>query len=68
MSDDPRPRRGSALAFAVAGRDGRVIAGWGAAAADELRRMVEARNLPIVAHEAKPILVAAFRGRPGDGG
>jgi DNA polymerase-1 len=46
----------------VAGRDGRVIAGWGADAADGLRRMVEARGIPIVAHEAKPILETRFAG------
>ena len=62
VSDDPRPRRGTAQAFAVAGRDGRVIAGWGAEAADGLRRMVEARGIPIVAHEAKPILETRFAG------
>jgi DNA polymerase-1 len=64
VSDDPRPRRGTAQAFAVAGRDGRVVAGFGAEAADGLRRMVEARDLPIVAHEAKPILVPRFAGDP----
>src|SRR5262249_30810943 len=52
VADDPRPRRGTAQAFAVAGRDGRVIVGMGAEAADGLRRMVEARDIPIVAHEA----------------
>jgi DNA polymerase-1 len=64
VSDDPRPRRGTAQAFAVAGRDGRVIAGWGAEAADGLRQMVEARDLPIVAHEAKPILEPRFAADP----
>jgi DNA polymerase I len=64
VSDDPRPRRGSAQAFAIAGRDGRVIAGWGTEAADGLRRMLEARDIPIVAHEAKPILVARFAADP----
>jgi DNA polymerase-1 len=64
VSDDPRPRRGTAQAFAVAGRDGRVVAGFGGEAADALRRMVESRDLPIVAHEAKPILVPRFAGDP----
>jgi DNA polymerase I len=64
VSDDPRPRRGSAQAFAVAGRDGRVVVGWGAEAADGLRRMVEARGIPIVAHEAKPILETRFASDP----
>ena len=58
--DDPRPRRGTAQSFAVAGRDGRVIAALGTEAADGLRRLVEARNLPLVGHEVKPILVARF--------
>jgi DNA polymerase-1 len=62
VSDDPRPRRGTAQAFAVAGRDGRVIAGWGAEAADGLRRIVEGRGIPIIAHEAKPILETRFAG------
>jgi DNA polymerase I len=62
VSDDPRPRRGTAQAFAVAGRDGRVVVGWGAEAADGLRRMVEGRGIPIVAHEAKPILETRFAG------
>ncbi|MEO5703510.1 MAG: DNA polymerase I [Candidatus Limnocylindrales bacterium] len=64
VSDDPRPRRGSALAFAVAGRDGRVVVGFGPEAADGLRHIVEARNIPIVAHEAKPILVPRFAADP----
>jgi DNA polymerase I len=58
--DDPRPRRGTAQSFAVAGRDGRVVAALGAEAADGLRRLVEARNLPLVGHEVKPVLVARF--------
>ena len=62
--DDPRPRRGTALAFAVAGRDGRVIAGLGDEASDGLRRMLEARDIPFVAHEAKPILVPRFAADP----
>ena len=58
--DDPRPRRGTTQAFAVAGSDGRVVAGMGVEAATALRTAIEARDLPIVAHEAKPILVARF--------
>jgi DNA polymerase-1 len=64
VTDDPRPRRGAALAFAVAGRDGRVVVGFGVEAADGLRHMVEARDIPIVAHEAKPILVPRFAADP----
>jgi len=65
--DDPRPRRGQALAFAVAGADGRVIAAADPETAGALRRLVEELDVPIVAHEAKPILVprfAADRGAP----
>jgi len=47
--DDPRPRRGTAQAFAVAGADGRVVAGMGVEAATALRQLIEARDLPIVA-------------------
>jgi DNA polymerase I len=60
VHDDPRPRRGVAQAFAVAGADGRVVAGMGSEAATALRRAIEARDVPVVAHEAKPILVARF--------
>ncbi len=65
VSDDPRPRRGTAMAFAVVGRDGRVVVGMGAEAADGLRHLVEARNIPIVAHEVKPILVPRLAADPG---
>jgi len=60
VSDDPRPRRGTVQAFAVAGSDGRVVAGMGAEAATALRNAIEARDVPIVAHEAKPVLVARY--------
>ena len=60
VSDDPRPRRGTVQAFAVAGADGRVVAGMGPEAATALRTAVETRDMPIVAHEAKPILVARY--------
>ena len=63
--DDPRPRRGTVQAFAVAGSDGRVVAGMGAEPATALRTAIEGRDLPIVAHEAKPILVARFAASPG---
>jgi DNA polymerase I len=58
--DDPRPRRGTPLALAVAGADGRVVAVEGAAAADRLRRLVERTGVPLVGHEVKPLLVARF--------
>jgi DNA polymerase-1 len=62
--DDPRPRRGTAQSFALAGRDGRVVAALGAEAAEGLRHLLEARDIPIVAHEAKPILVVKFAAEP----
>src|SRR4051812_1710110 len=60
VSDDPRPRRGQALAFAVAGGDGRILAAAGSEDATALRHLLETHGTPIVAHEAKPILVARF--------
>ena len=66
--DDPRPRRGSPLALAVAGADGRVVAVDGPEAADALRHLVERSGTPLVGHEVKPVLVARFaedpEGRP----
>jgi DNA polymerase-1 len=58
--DDPRPRRGSPLALAVAGADGRVMAADGAEAADGLRRLLARLDIPLVGHEVKPVLVAQF--------
>ena len=60
VADDPRPRRGTPIALAVAGPDGRVVAADGPEAADALRRLVEAAGIPLVGHEVKPILVARF--------
>jgi DNA polymerase-1 len=60
VADDPRPRRGTPLALAIAGTDGRVVAAEGAEAADTLRRMVEGAGIPLVGHEVKPMLVARF--------
>ena len=62
--DDPRPRRGTAQAFAVAGRDGRVVVASGPDASARLRELVETKAIPIVAHEAKPILGARFATDP----
>jgi DNA polymerase I len=58
--DDVRPRRGQAQAFAIAGADGRVLAAAGPSDAGGLRKLVERLDVPIVAHEAKPILVPRF--------
>jgi DNA polymerase-1 len=58
--DDPRPRRGSPLAIALAGADGRVVAFDGPEAAAAARRAVEAAGTPLVGHEVKPLLGARF--------
>ena len=58
--DDPRPRRGTALALAVAGSDGRVVAAHGEEASAALRRLVERTGTPLVGHEVKPVLVARY--------
>ncbi|HET9345561.1 MAG TPA: DNA polymerase I [Candidatus Limnocylindrales bacterium] len=60
LADDPRPRRGTPLALAVAGADGRVVAADGAEAADALQHLLEDAATPLVGHEVKPILVARF--------
>jgi hypothetical protein len=60
VADDPRPRRGTPLALAVAGDDGRVVAAEGAEAATALRRLLTRLGTPLVGHEVKPILVASF--------
>ncbi|MBA3876728.1 MAG: DNA polymerase I [Anaerolinea sp.] len=62
--DDPRPRMGSPLAFAVAGGDGRVVVAGGASDAERLRHLVEASRVPLVGHEVKPVLVARFAEEP----
>ena len=67
LADDPRPRRGTPLALAVAGPDGRVVAADGAEAADALRHLLETLGLPLVGHEVKPILVARFADDPAPG-
>ncbi|HEX2755745.1 MAG TPA: DNA polymerase I [Candidatus Limnocylindrales bacterium] len=58
LLDDPRPRMGSALALALVGMDGRVVAVEGVDAVAALRRALEASGTPIVGHEVKPLLVA----------
>jgi DNA polymerase-1 len=64
LADDPRPRRGSPLALAVAGADGRVVAAEGQEAADTLRRLLERLATPLVGHEVKEVLVASFADDP----
>jgi DNA polymerase-1 len=60
VSDDPRPRRGTPLALAVVGADGRAVAAEGPEASDALRRLVERLVTPLVGHEVKPVLVAGL--------
>ncbi len=64
LADDPRPRKGSPLALAVAGLDGRAVAVEGSADADRLRALVERLEIPLVGHELKPLLVARFAAEP----
>ena len=54
--DDPRPRRGTLMGFAVAGADGRVVAATGEAATT-FGAAVLACGHPLVGHELKPLLV-----------
>ncbi len=54
--DDDRPRRGTLLALAVIGSDGRVVAAVDTAAAD-LGKSLFAAGRPLVGHEIKPLLV-----------
>lgn len=53
--DDPHPRRGALIGFAVVGRDGRTIAAEGPAAAT-LAAAVLGAGRPIVGHDLKPLL------------
>jgi DNA polymerase-1 len=64
FADDPRPRRGTPLALAIAGSDGRVIAADGAEAATALRRLLQRMGTSLVGHEVKSVLVAAFADDP----
>jgi DNA polymerase I len=64
LLDDPRPRRGTPLALAVAGTDGRVVAADGAPAAEALRRLLVRLGTPVVGHEVKPVLVAGYADDP----
>ena len=65
LLDDPRPRRGQPIAFAVAGADGRTVAVEGAEDATTLRHLVERLGTPIVGHEVKPLLVLRIADDPG---
>ena len=64
--DDPRPRRGTPLALAVAGTDGRVGRGRGRRGAPTPCAACSSGSAtPLVGHEVKPLLVARLRRRPG---
>ena len=65
VQDDPRPRRGTPLALAVIGTDGRAVAADGQEAADGLRHLLERLRIPLVGHEVKPVLVAGLAEDPG---
>jgi DNA polymerase-1 len=62
--DDPRPRRGLPLAFAVAGIDGRTVAVEGPDDAAALRLLLDRLRVPVVGHEVKPLLVARIADDP----
>jgi DNA polymerase I len=64
LADDPRPRKGTPLALAFAGEDGRVVAAEGLEAIAAARRALEAAGTPAIAHEVKPLLVARFADDP----
>lgn len=57
LLDDPRPLRGTPLALAVAGADGRVVVVEGPEAAARLRALLSGTGVPLVGHEVKPLLV-----------
>jgi len=65
VQDDPRPRRGTPLALAVVGTDGRAVAANGQEASYALRHMLQRLRIPLVGHEVKPVLVADLAEDPG---
>ncbi len=65
LADDPRPRKGTPLALALAGEDGRTVVVEGPADAARLLAALERSGTPVVAHEVKPLLVARFVDDPG---
>src|SRR5436190_7134635 len=64
LLDDPRPRKGTPLALALAGTDGRTVAVEGADDAAALRRLLDKLDIPVVGHEVKPLLVARIGDDP----
>jgi DNA polymerase-1 len=63
--DDPRPLRGSPLALAVAGHDGRSVVAEGSEASAALGALVDRSRRPLVGHEIKPFLVPRLAASPG---
>jgi DNA polymerase-1 len=64
LLDDPRPRRGAPVAFALAGPDGRTVAVEGPEDAATLRRLLDRLGTPVVGHEVKPLLVRRIADDP----
>src|SRR6478609_8873042 len=64
LLDDARPRRGSPLALALAGADGRTVAASGAEDSATLRRLLDRLGIPVVGHEVKPLLVRRIADDP----
>ncbi len=64
LFDDHRPLRGTPLALAVAGGDGRAVAVEGEEAVARLRALLAELGTPLVGHEVKPILVAGIAEDP----
>ncbi len=64
LLDDPRPRRGSPLALAIAGTDGRTVAAQGPEDSANLRRLLDRLGIPVVGHEVKPLLVRRIADDP----
>jgi DNA polymerase I len=63
-ADDPRPRKGTPQALALAGPDGRVVTAPGAELATAARRVLESAGTPLVGHEVKPLLAARLAEEP----
>src|SRR4051794_22356880 len=64
LLDDPRPRRGDPIAFALAGSDGRTVAVSGAEDSGALQRLLDRLRIPVVGHEVKPLLVRRIADDP----
>ncbi len=62
--DDPRPRKGTPLAIALAASDGRTIAVEEPEAVAQLRALLARTRTPLVGHELKALLVLGFADDP----